>query len=324
MKHSTVRPRIAFTLVELLVVIAIIAVLIGLLMPAVQSAREAARRRVCGNNLKQIAIALHSHIASQKTLPIGYFTMVTPNLDDDPQGPGWAWGVRLLPYMEQDNLFQQVNFKIPVHSLGATALRAKSLSLFICPSDDEFEEMLDISVTTSSDVYKMAAASYVGSAGTVRPTCKICRDKFDGVFGRNRPVGPEELTDGLSNTLAVGERARKWAAAAMCGVVPQSKLPDPRLPDEYAAGPAYVLGTTFADGFNIEDETDMDHATMRTSYAESFGSVHPGGCHFAFCDGSVRYVFDNTDPRVMNALATRDGVAKGGNLVDGIIHDSPF
>jgi prepilin-type processing-associated H-X9-DG protein len=84
-----------------------------------------------------------------------------------------------------------------------------------------------------------------------------------------------------------------------------------------------VLGTTFKDGFNIEEGPMDDHNTMQT-YAESFGSLHPGGCHFAFCDGSVQFVYDTTDPRVFNALATRDSVAHGGNLVDPVIHDSPF
>jgi prepilin-type processing-associated H-X9-DG protein len=129
--------------------------------------------------------------------------------------------------------------------------------------------------------------------------------------------------DGLSNTLAIGERANEWASAAMWGAVPRSILLDHQHPGEYAAGPAYVLGTTFKDGFNIEEEAMDDHNMMQ-SYAESFGSVHPGGCHFAFCDGGVRFVFETVDPAVMNALATRDGVAKGGSLVDPIIHDSPF
>ena len=85
-----------------------------------------------------------------------------------------------------------------------------------------------------------------------------------------------------------------------------------------------MLGTTFNDGFNIEElAMDMDHNTMGT-YAESFFSMHPGGAYFVFCDGGVRFIRDDIEPGVMNALATRDEVAKGGNLVDPIIHESPF
>jgi prepilin-type processing-associated H-X9-DG protein len=109
----------------------------------------------------------------------------------------------------------------------------------------------------------------------------------------------------------------------MWGVVPKSKMLDHQIEGKYAAGPAYVLGTTFAEGFNIE-EGEMDDHNVMGSYAESFGSLHPGGCHFVFCDGGVRFVYDNVDPGVMNSLATRAGVAKGGQLVDPIIHDSPF
>ena len=317
-----IRTTVGFTLVELLVVIAIIGVLIGLLVPAVQAAREASRRSVCQNNLKQIALALHNHIAAKKHLPPGYTSAVT--LDGDDGGPGWAWGTHLLPYIEQSLLYEMIDETLPVHSPAATAVRTKVVPVFVCPSDDLLESLVDIPKINSSLVLcKMAAASYVGSAGTVRPTCKICRDNFDGVFGRNRPVEPRELMDGLSNTLAVGERATNWASATMWGVAPKSKLLDRQHPGEYAAGPAYVLGTTFKDGFNIEEGDMTDHNMMK-SYAESFGSVHPGGAHFAFCDGGVRFVYDDVDPAVMNALATRDGVAKGGNLVDPIIHDSPF
>jgi prepilin-type N-terminal cleavage/methylation domain-containing protein/prepilin-type processing-associated H-X9-DG protein len=311
-----------FTLIELLVVIAIIGLLIGLLLPAVQAAREAARRTDCRNNLHQIGMALHNHIAAKKSLPAGYTSTVL--LDGEDGGPGWSWGAQLLPFMEQSPLFKLVNTQVPIEGVAAAAVRMKQVPNFICPSDSELEPIVDIPMIGSNEIKcQMAAASYVGSAGTVRPTCKFCRDRFDGVFGRNKPIEPRELEDGLSQTLAVGERAYFWSSATVWGVVPRSKVVDHQQPGRYAAGPAYVLGTTFKDGFNIEELPMDDHNTMGT-YAESFGSLHPGGCHFAFCDGSVQFVYDTIDPRVFNALATRDGVAHGGNLVDPIIHDSPF
>jgi prepilin-type processing-associated H-X9-DG protein len=305
----------------LLVVIAIIGALIGLLMPAVQASREAARKTQCINNLKQIGLALHNHIAAQKSLPAGYVSRVLNNGDD--AGPGWAWGAYLMPYMEQSPLFDLINFKTPVHSYAGRALREKIVPGFVCPSDDGVEPVISIPrYITKKSICDMASSSYVGSAGTVRPTCKYCRDEFDGVFGRNHPVEPRQLEDGLSQTLAIGERATDWANAALWGVVPDSILLDNQQPDKFAAGPAYVLGTTFKDGFNIC--TDPTIGKNSTSYAESFGSVHPGGCNFAFCDGGVRFVFESVDPGVMNALATRASVAKGGDLLDPIIHQSPF
>ena len=324
MSRSILRRRArAFTLVELLVVIAIIGGLIALLLPAVQAAREAARKTSCANNLHQIGVALNAYMADHKSLPPGYVSTVLPDHDDG--GPGWGWGAKLLPQMEQGNLFQKLDFSLPIDGAAAAPWRMTPVPSFICPSDAEFEPVIEIpNEGTFEIVCKMAAASYVGSAGTVRPTCKVCRDLFDGVFGRNRGIKPADITDGLSNTIAVGERSNYWASAAIWGVVPQTILRDHQQPGLYAAGPAYVLGTTFASGFNIEEfEAGMDHNTMGT-YAESFYSMHPGGAYFVFADGAVHFLRDNIEPRAMNALATRDAVAKGGNLVDPIIHESPF
>ena len=186
---------------------------------------------------------------------------------------------------------------------------------------ETFNRTIDIPGPHAGHVIcQMAAASYVGSAGTVRPTCKICRDKFDGVFGRNRAIEPRELLDGLSKTLAVGERSTHWANAVMWGVVPFSAVLDNQKPGKMAAGPAYVLGTTFNEGFNIETSEMEDH--MVDTYAESFGSDHPGGCFFLFCDAGVRFVWDDSDPAVMNALSTRDGNPHTGE--ERMIHESPF
>ncbi len=318
----TRRRNAAFTLVELLVVIAIIGVLIGLLLPAVQAAREASRKTACSNNLHQIGIALNAHVAANTAFPPGYVSLVLANLDDG--GPGWAWGARLLPQMDQGPLFQKLNFELPIDGPAAAPWRMTSVPSFICPSDDAFEPIVDVwNVGFKDRLCQMAAASYVGSAGTVRPTCKQCRDLFDGVFGRNRAIKPKDVTDGLSNTIAVGERSNYWAAAAIWGVVPRSVLLDRQQRGRYAAGPAYVLGTTFVEGFNIEELAMDDHATMDT-YAESFLSRHPGGAFFVFCDGGVRFLRDDLEPGVMNALATRAEVAFGGNLVDPVIHESPF
>jgi prepilin-type N-terminal cleavage/methylation domain-containing protein len=309
-----------FTLVELLVVIAIIGVLIALMLPAIQASRENARKARCANNLKQIGLGIHAYLVSFKALPPGYISTVLANHDDG--GPGWSWGSLIMPYLDESALRDMIDLSVPVESPAAEKVRLSPVSLFACPSDSIFQPIIDIPSKTSNTILcQMAAGNYVGSAGTVRPTCMRCRDQFDGVFGRNRAIKPKDLTDGLTKTLAVGERASRWSRAAIWGVVPNSKVIDNMKPGLYAAGPAYVLGTTFNEGFNFETSEEMDHATMGT-LAESFGSDHPGGAYFMFCDAGVRFVWDTADPSILNALSTRDGKPHSGE--ERLVHESPF
>ena len=310
-----------FILIELLVVIAVLGALMGLVIPSTQAARERARRQACGNNLKQSGLALQSHISARKKYPAGYVSALKANGDD--AGPGWAWGVQLLPYMEQTALYDRIDQKANVESPAMAEIRMQSLPAWICPSDGGFQQQIDVRLNALfKPVCQMAAASYVASVGTVRPTCIVCRDNFDGVFGRNNALRPEEITDGTSKTLATGERSVRWSNAVMWGVVAGSRLFDNQNPGEFAGGPGFVLGTTFKDGFNICLTGGLDrNATL--SYAESFGSDHPGGSHFSFCDGGVRFVFDSVDPAVMNAMATRASISKEGKE-DPVIHESPY
>jgi len=310
--------RSAFTLIELLVVVSIIGVLIALMLPAIQHSREAARKTVCANNLKQIGLGIHSYLIAQGAFPPGYISKVY--VDHDDAGPGWSWAPMIMRYMENVQLADEVPLTQQIAS-DAGRVRLTSVPIFICPSDDMFEPLIDIPEKRWDTVLcQMAAANYVACAGTVRPTCKLCRDKFDGMFGRNRRIKPRELQDGLTKTIAIGERASHWSRAALWGVVPESKIIDNQKPDLYAAGPGYVLGTTFHEGFNLETE-EMEHATMGT-LAEAFGSRHPGGAFFMFADAGVRFVYEDTDPGVMNALATRDGRPHTGE--ESVIHESPF
>ncbi len=312
--------RTAFTLVEILVVVAIIGAVLAIMLPAIQAARGAARKSQCANNLKQIGIGMQSYVLAQRAFPPGYVSDVLPDLDD--KGPGWAWGAMLMPYIEETALYKHADFTKSLRGPETELVRLTSVPLFICPSDDMFEPIISIpSKSSTLIICKMAAANYVACAGTIRPTCKLCRDDFDGVFGRNRAIRPQEVQDGLSKTLAVGERASYWSRAALWGVVPNSRVWDNQKPGLFAGGPAFVLGTTFNEGFNIETSDDMDHGTEGT-YAESFGSRHPGGAFFMLCDASIQFVWDDADPAILNALSTRDGNPHSGE--ERIIHESPF
>ncbi len=310
-----------FTLVEILVVTAIIGVLAALMLPAIQSTREAARKTQCANNLKQIGLGIHGYLVNNGAFPPGYISVVLADHDDG--GPGWGWAALIMPFIEEVSLREQINLNEPIHNAASKPVRLTHLPLFRCPSDDGFEPIINIPSKSSTKIIcQMAASNYAASAGTVRPTCKRCRDLFDGVFGRNRAIKPKELLDGLTKTLAIGERASRWSRPALWGVVPNSKILDNQKPGLYAAGPAYVLGTTFNEGFNIESSVDeMDHGTIGT-FAESYGSNHPGGAFFLFCDASVRFIWDDADPAIMNALSTRDSNPHSG--VERIIHENPF
>jgi hypothetical protein len=304
-----------------LVVVATIGVLVALMLPAIQAARESARKSQCANNLKQIGLGMHSYMLTHGAFPPGYISKVLPDHDD--AGPGWAWGATIMPFIEETAVYDQIDFEASLRGVDTEAVRLTPVSLFVCPSDSQFEPIIDIPSKSSTRIIcRMAAANYVASAGTIRPTCKLCRDNFDGVFGRNRAIQPKELLDGLTKTFCVGERASRWSRPVVWGVVPNSKVIDNQKPGLFAAGPAFVLGTTFNEGFNIEDQaSEMDHGTMGT-FAESFGSEHPGGAFFLFCDAGVRFVWDDADPAILNALSTRDGNPHSG--VERVIHESPF
>src|SRR3984885_15243452 len=127
--------RRGFTLIELLTVIAIIAVVVALLLPAVQAAREAARRVQCSNNLKQIGLGMHNYHSVQNTFPPAYITAVVTNATVPETGPGWGWGVMLLNELEQGPLYQSTNFSLQITDSGSLTTRTANLAVFLCPSN---------------------------------------------------------------------------------------------------------------------------------------------------------------------------------------------
>jgi prepilin-type N-terminal cleavage/methylation domain-containing protein len=159
------RPIRGFTLIELLVVIAIIAVLIGLLLPAVQAAREAARRAQCSNNLKQFGLAMHSYHSVQNTFPPGYITAIVNDAAAPETGPGWGWGVMILNDLEQRPLYQSINFNLQITDPGSVTARMTNLSVFLCPSNVGSGPVIASSLTGTSFTTDVSAGQYVASAG---------------------------------------------------------------------------------------------------------------------------------------------------------------
>jgi prepilin-type N-terminal cleavage/methylation domain-containing protein len=232
------RRRRAFTLIELLVVIAVIAVLMALLLPAVQQAREAARRTQCKNSLKQIGMALHNYHDTFKMFPPGYVDRngnpnVTPDMD---QGPGWSWAAFLLPSLDQANVYNQINFNLGV-GLGSNAqISQQSLSVFQCPSDGLQQSFLVYDITLSLPITTVAHSNYVGCNGWIEcfggaggnPQPGAAADGLTGTYGaagvgmfyRNSSNSTANFTDGLSNSVAVGERSSNHSPSTVVSAQP--------------------------------------------------------------------------------------------------------
>jgi prepilin-type N-terminal cleavage/methylation domain-containing protein len=288
----------AFTLVELLVVLAIVGVLIGLLLPAVQKVREAANRTRCQNNLHQIGLALHNYHGTYGSFPPG-FVCPQPQANPNYTAPGWGWAALLLPFLEQDNLYRQINLKVPVEDPSHLGVRTTPLALFVCPSDYA-TGLFTIEDQNGIPLAQAATNSYVASFG-VGVDLDNELDDANGVFFRNSHIRVTDITDGSSTTFAVGERAAlftqaPWAGAVSNGttrVTPGAPVNDPAAVEE---APTQVLAHVAVHTLNDPN-----------SDPEDFFSPHRGTGLFLFADGSVRALAAGIDLATYQALATRDG-----------------
>jgi type II secretory pathway pseudopilin PulG len=298
-------------LIELVVVIAIIAILIGLLLPAVQKVREAAARAGCQNNLKQMGLALHGYHDAHNGFPTGYLAS-GPYIDGATDTlPGWGWAAFLLPGIEQQNAYQQLNFNQPVQNAPAIGTMIK---VFLCPSDMVPPSAVPVPDGFGNAVCLAAPTSYAACCGsdasdTTAPT-------GNGVFYRNSRVRIADITDGTSSTILVGERAWAkangfWAGAIPGGVIRRGPL-NPSWPNVPGAWyPASTIALAHAHLNNALEDPDG------SAGIDDFGSMHVGGSYFLLADGSVHFVRsvsgDNPDRSytadglIFQALATRAG-----------------
>ncbi len=289
----------AFTLVELLVVIAIIGILVALLLPAVQAARESARRTECSNNVKQIGLALHSHLDAYKTFP----TAGTIPWADLPLGPpgknGPGWAVQILPYIEQQSLYDAIKSS----TLGAADpnVRNKTISYYFCPSrraptvSPAGNALIDYASATPADAPNSWDQFWYGETWSVPTTAT-----YHGLLVRSettRISKESNITDGLSNTLAVGE---KWVRNT-----------------EYQ-GNAWHDDCGWTDGWDPDTvrytgyQPRSDRSTVGGQDGYQFGAAHPVGMMFVLGDGSVRMIRFQIDLAVFNSL----GHGSDGAVVD--------
>jgi prepilin-type N-terminal cleavage/methylation domain-containing protein len=288
--------RRAFTLVELLVVIAIIGLLVALLLPAIQAAREAARRSQCKNNLKQIGLALHNYESARGAFPPGFVSRATAT-NGPGLGPGWGWAAHILPYLEESNL--NIDLKREITDPLYDTIRVLPLSIFRCPSDAVEEPVFSVRNPSGTELTKVAFANYVGVGGTFEVT--VYPDTGTGLLFRNHSTRIKEITDGLSHTIMVSERAsRQSPQTTWVGVITDAEVP-PKNPTYDAEGPpVLVLTNTGTVGDGRVPNNNLDHV-------EDSNSEHPQGVHIMFGDGSVQAINNDIDPTVWVGLGTRAG-----------------
>ena len=315
MKTSLMKQRSGFTLVELLVVIAIIGVLVALLLPAVQAAREAARRSSCQNNLKQIGLAVQNYHDTKKLLPPGF--IYAP----DPAYSNYGWQAALMPFNEQGNTYDQLQVNGTPLQFAADDAALQALLVFnlpntSCPSDGSLVSGLTAApfrtiLSANGNEFHGTGSNYVGVNGpsvlglneaTLSRDQHVAGGVFDAFGGGNQPQVFADVRDGLSNTLLVGERSNEGyyddgsglfqtGAAMFWGArrVDESDatgLADLNDFDGYSS----TLGT-FATKINSVPAGTGNDLLARLS----FSSNHPTGTNFVFCDGSVQFIAEDVD-----------------------------
>jgi prepilin-type N-terminal cleavage/methylation domain-containing protein/prepilin-type processing-associated H-X9-DG protein len=289
-----------FTLIELLVVIAIITVLIGLLLPAVQAAREAARRAQCVNNMKQLGLALLNYEQSQNALPPGYVSGFDASGNDT--GPGWGWAAMLLPSLEQSAVYNAINFNRAIEVPANSTCRLAMFNSFLCPSDPTATAYWAVQRDAATgaavqNICQVAPSNYVGMYGTGEPG-----PDGDGVLFRDSRVALRDVTDGTSQTLFLGERSHRLGEATWVGSVTGAIL----YPTDNDGIGRYVAETS--SGMVLGHVGEGVGPGDPRSDVNQFYSLHAGrGVNFLFGDGHVTFLKASMNYRAYLALATKAG-----------------
>ena len=304
--------RAGFTLIELLVVIAIIAILVALLLPAVQQAREAARRSSCKNNLKQIGLAMHNYHDVHNALPPAYVDFSTlPGWSAANAGHGhWAWSAMLLPYVELGPLYDQLRVgNTPAMDAmeNLTSSMQQKQSVFTCPSDAGAPKShntgshsgFGLQRESSSTNFGLGISNYVVSnnianvRGRRAPNGTTGTDGAVGAFSANSNIGFRDITDGTSNTILAGERAyRIGTTVTAAGVFLAVRDRGGNGPAEQHNNASQSEGLKTIAGASIWP-INVANATFNIDRSVAYSSHHKGGAQFIMGDGSVRFISEN-------------------------------
>jgi prepilin-type N-terminal cleavage/methylation domain-containing protein/prepilin-type processing-associated H-X9-DG protein len=308
-----------FTLIELLVVIAIIAVLVALLLPAVQQAREAARRLSCKNNLKQIGLALHNYHDIHQTFPPAYLiqpnvdpVMGTPNTNGD-NGPGWTALFMLLPQIEQANLYDSFNANLPSwHTSNATPALTP-LPVYRCPSDpgSGVYNVVNGCGAGAATLATFSLSNYVANAGQreVWSNPGDLSALANGPFFRNSRIRMRDVIDGLSNTVFFGEQTTYHTiGATWVGIVPGSQTcPAAQFTSAGSDEAAPQINVHSGPGGPFETPPVIHQPNSNLGLVDEMYSMHADGCNVLLGDGSVRFASKYMDAVTWSYLATRAG-----------------
>ena len=308
--------RRGFTLVELLVVIAIIGVLIALLLPAIQSARKAARRAECSDHLKQIGVAMHNYHNARGSFPPAYIsqpggTMGVANVDTGDAGPGWTCLFEILPYLEESATQQQFDRSVPSWDARNASAAMIPIPIYRCPAVDGDGTTYSVKDSSGTELAIFSRSHYVACAGQhdvwADPEGTLAK-LADGVFFRNSRIRVRDITDGVSRTMLVAEQTPSHSDSTWVGIVPGSvTCPTPRY--SLAGCDVAAPQVNFHSGPGLYETPPAIKPPNDTfpGYVDETHSDHPGGCNVLMGDGSVQFASDNINPIVWAAMATRAG-----------------
>ncbi|MBI2481882.1 MAG: DUF1559 domain-containing protein [Planctomycetia bacterium] len=322
-----------FTLVELLVVIAIIGILVALLLPAVQAAREAARRMQCGNNLKQIGLALHNYHDTYKTLPMSWWIEYPPAFPNKPMN-GSVWSVDILPFVEQQPLFDQLNHNVlscnQTGPAGAAnvALIQTLLPAFVCPSaPGGANRIYDGAVPAGALpglpalTWRAAPSDYSASSGVrgvyanltyVPPTYPSVPGNRDGSLQAGKRGRLADVTDGTSNSFMIGERTggnqiyeKRMINAALTTVAGGALVKSNGGGwGDMLSGEHWLQGS-LCSGLTPPPGGGPCAINITNSRGNGFHGFHPGGCQFAMADASLQFISQTVAPMALSGRITR-------------------
>jgi len=302
--------RRGFTLIELLVVIAIIAVLVGLLLPAVQKVREAANRTKCSNNLKQIGLALHNYHDTNGRFPPGY--LYSPDAPApaalffdrggghliSPQRPGWGWAAFLLPFIEQEPLYQQIDMTQAVESPQFDTVRTTPVNMYICPADNGVGVFGPLTIFNKwmPSAFTNSYAACYGAEGIINTH----PDKGNGMFSRNSRWRMDDVADGTSSTLAIGERGAFFTKTPWAGVMTLGSA---------RTTPGAPVFASYVEDCPVMVMARIGRHTLNDVYSQPYDFFSPHGpvVLFVFVDGHVQPISSTVPFGVLQALATRAG-----------------